>query len=110
MQRVEPISWDARSARAYREQGFVGWIPLGDAVAHRHRFLAEHESTLAGPGVYAIFAPSSLQPRFKTGALENVIDPWPPDHLSARGIERGRARVHRLRRRHALLTTHEQAD
>jgi hypothetical protein len=85
---VASIRWDTRWARAFRRRGFAGWTRLGDAVEGRAEFGAVHTETLAGPGVYAVFAPLDWTPRFKTrGRLENVIQPWSLTQLRERWID-----------------------
>lgn len=85
---VTPVGWDTRWARSFHEEAFVGWTSLGEAVDGAAEFLATNVATIAGPGVYAVFAPLDWTPRFKTrGRFENVIEPWSEQRLRQRWID-----------------------
>ena len=82
------IGWDTRLERSFREQGFRGFVALGDAVADRRAFLVAHAQDLVNPGVYAVFAPTDWIPTWNTdGPLANVINPWSLTQLRPRWIE-----------------------
>lgn len=87
---IQPVAtaleWDTRSEAAFREQGFVGFVPLGMVVTDRTTFLHEWANQLQEPGVYAVFVSQGWEPSFATGTLENVINPWSEDRLLERWI------------------------
>jgi hypothetical protein len=81
------IGWDTRFVKSFRGHGFQGFVRLGEAVADRSAFLAQH-SDFSSPGVYAVFTRRDWSPRWRTEvSLPNVINPWSAERLSERWIK-----------------------
>ena len=71
---------------AFKERGFVGFVPLGGLVGDRQGFLDTWANQLQRPGVYVVFVSPDWKPAFVTGRLPNVINPWSEQRLFERWI------------------------